>query len=106
MKAKNSMHRRDFSRLLAGATLGSGVLPAFRSPAASTEAQVSFRLSVMLWTIYRKLPFEQRLEKVAEAGYHAVELVNEYEKWSPDENMRNGRRMSSVAPQPNSGPWA
>jgi hydroxypyruvate isomerase len=96
MKAKNSMHRRDFSRLLAGATLGSGVLPAFRSPAASTEAQVSFRLSVMLWTIYRKLPFEQRLEKVAEAGYHAVELVNEYEKWSPDDFRRASAKLRSL----------
>jgi len=76
MKAKNSMHRRDFSRLLAGATLASAVLPAVPSLAASTETQPPFRLSVMLWTIYRKLPFEQRLEKVAEAGYHAVELVD------------------------------
>jgi hydroxypyruvate isomerase len=96
MKARNPMHRRDFARLLAGATLGSGVLPAFRSPAASTEAQVSFRLSVMLWTIYRKLPFEQRLEKVAEAGYHAVELVNEYEKWSPDDFRRASAKLRSL----------
>ena len=36
----------------------------------------------MLWTIYRDLPFDQRLEKVAEAGYSAVELVGEFKKWS------------------------
>lgn len=35
----------------------------------------------MLWTVEPKLPFEQRLEKVAEAGYGAVELVREFEKW-------------------------
>jgi hydroxypyruvate isomerase len=36
----------------------------------------------MLWTVFRDLPFEQRLEKVAEAGYRNVELVGEYEKWT------------------------
>jgi hydroxypyruvate isomerase len=35
----------------------------------------------MLWTVYRDLPFSQRLEKVHEAGYHAVELVREFENW-------------------------
>ena len=41
-----------------------------------------FGLSVMLWTVFTNLPFEQRLEKVAEAGYRNVELVGEYHKWS------------------------
>jgi hydroxypyruvate isomerase len=50
----------------------------------------------MLWTIYGKLPFDQRLEKVAEAGYHAVELVNEYEKWSPDEFRRASSKLRSL----------
>jgi hydroxypyruvate isomerase len=96
MKAGNSVHRRDFSRLLAGATLGSAVLPALPSLAATTETQPPFRLSVMLWTIYQKLPFDQRLEKVAEAGYHAVELVNEYEKWSPDDFRRVSAKLRSL----------
>jgi hydroxypyruvate isomerase len=90
------MHRRDFSRLLAGATLGSTILPALPVLAATTDTQPPFRLSVMLWTIYRKLPFDQRLEKVAEAGYHAVELVNEYEKWSPDDFRRASTRLRSL----------
>jgi hydroxypyruvate isomerase len=47
-----------------------------------------FKLSVMLWTVYEKLPFDQRLEKVAEAGYHAVELVNEYKNFSKDDYAR------------------
>jgi len=42
----------------------------------------------MLWTIYRDLPFEQRLDKVAQAGYHAVELVGEFKDWS-DQDFRN-----------------
>jgi len=36
----------------------------------------------MLWTIEGKLPFERRLEMVAEAGYHNVELVGEYRDWT------------------------
>ena len=39
----------------------------------------------MLWTVYQKLPFEQRLEKVAEAGYSAVELVEEYKNFSKED---------------------
>lgn len=42
----------------------------------------AFELSVMLWTVFRDLPFEQRLERVAEAGYHKVELVGEYKDWT------------------------
>ncbi len=41
-----------------------------------------FPLSVMLWTVFRELPFEERLKKVAEAGYTNVELVGEYAKWT------------------------
>jgi hydroxypyruvate isomerase len=36
----------------------------------------------MLWTIYGGLPFEERLAKVAEAGYSNIELVGEYRDWS------------------------
>jgi hydroxypyruvate isomerase len=46
------------------------------------DAGVPFSLSVMLWTVFSHLPFEQRLEKVAEAGYRNVELVGEYEHWT------------------------
>jgi hydroxypyruvate isomerase len=47
----------------------------------------------MLWTVFRDLPFERRLEKVAEAGYTNVELVGEYEKWSQtDFDRANAKR--------------
>jgi hydroxypyruvate isomerase len=36
----------------------------------------------MLWTVFTDLPFEERLARVAEAGYSNVELVGEYSKWS------------------------
>jgi hydroxypyruvate isomerase len=90
------MDRRDFSRLLAGGVLGSVVLPALPSQAVSIEGEASFRFSVMLWTIYRDLPFEQRIEKVAEAGYHAVELVDEYKNWSPEDFRRASAKLRAL----------
>ena len=50
----------------------------------------------MLWTVYRNLPFEQRLEKVAEAGYQAVELVDEYKNWSTEEFRRVSLKVRSL----------
>lgn len=47
-----------------------------------------FPLSVMLWTVFRDLPFEERLAKVAEAGYTNIELVGEYSKWGEDDYVR------------------
>ena len=88
------MNRRAFARNLAGAALGTAALkmaafgsPASEGPVALSEAPgVPFKLSVMLWTVFQKLPFEQRLEKVSEAGYKYVELVGaEYRKWSEDD---------------------
>jgi len=89
------MNRRSFTQnLAAGALIGAA--SAF-SPAAvvavDNPATVPFQLSVMLWTVYRDLPFEQRLQKVAEAGYRNVELVGEYEKWTDaDFNRANAKR--------------
>jgi hydroxypyruvate isomerase len=84
------MNRREFSKNILGSTLGAAAaLPHWvHATAASSSAQpipaaaTPFPLSIMLWTIYRDLPFDQRLEKVAEAGYNAVELVGEFHKWS------------------------
>ena len=36
----------------------------------------------MLWTVFNDLPFEQRLERIVEAGYTNIELVGEYGKWA------------------------
>src|SRR5271165_7219396 len=81
------MDRRTFAKAgacLAASALGSGRLAAADVPASSGELTAApFRLSVMLWTVFRDLPFEQRLEKVASAGYTNVELVGEYAKWTP-----------------------
>ncbi len=95
------MNRRAFARSVAGTLLSASVLnhqeiyAANVSEAAETGALSvpPFKLSVMLWTVFRDLPFEQRLEKVAEAGYRNVELVGEYEKWTDqDFDRANAKR--------------
>ena len=57
-------------------------LDAFGRTAEAESSAIPFQFSIMLWTVFRKLPFEQRLEKVVEAGYKNVELVGEYKRWS------------------------
>jgi hydroxypyruvate isomerase len=42
----------------------------------------------MLWTVFRNMPFEERLEKVSDAGYKNVELIGEYGKWSEQDWSR------------------
>ena len=94
------MNRRTFTRaaggILAGSMLPARPVLAEEPPvpvAAGSTAEAPFGLSVMLWTVFRDLPFEERLEKVAAAGYTNVELVGEYEKWSEQDFARaNAKR--------------
>ncbi len=94
------MNRRTFTQTLAGTVAGayglthaSNLFGRNSKSAASQRAGLPFELSVMLWTVYPNLPFDQRLEKVAEAGYHNVELVGEYENWTEaDFNRVNAKR--------------
>jgi hydroxypyruvate isomerase len=93
------MDRRQFARSLAGAAVGAAALPAALVPsvsAADAKPALPFKLSVMLWTVYHDLPFEQRLEKIAEAGYGSVELVNEFNKWSDDDFRRFNAKKRSL----------
>jgi hydroxypyruvate isomerase len=79
-----------------------------RTASAASESEgVPFSLSVMLWTIYRDLPFEQRLEKVAEAGYHAVELVGEFKDWKKQDfaDARRKKRELRVEFDGTTGVW-
>lgn len=82
------MNRRSFSKTLAGAAFGSAVSSSLAPSLASAASSKPLNVSVMLWTVFTKLPFEQRLEKVVEAGYHNVELVGEYRHWSDAEFTR------------------
>ena len=62
----------------------------------SGSNSLPFNLSVMLWTVYKDLPFEQRLEKVAEVGYQAVELVKEFENWTDADFRRANSKKRSL----------
>jgi hydroxypyruvate isomerase len=90
------MNRRTFVQSVAGTVVGvcglsqSSRLFSQESTLAANKRDgtgVPFKLSVMLWTVFTNLPFEQRVEKVAEAGYKNVELVGEYDNWT-DEDFR------------------
>ena len=80
------MNRRTFAQSFAVAAVAAAV-PAFQTVAGGAVARrlPPFSISVMLWTVFTDLPFEQRLAKIAEAGYSNVELVGEYAKWSEAE---------------------
>jgi hydroxypyruvate isomerase len=84
------MNRRSFTQALAAAALTAIVPPveAARAIAEPASKPAAFPLSIMLWTVFTDLPFEQRLAKVAEAGYTNVELVGEYRNWSADDFAR------------------
>jgi hydroxypyruvate isomerase len=98
------MNRRQFSFKTAAALVAS-TFSRGRATARPAESQhlgqaadkdLKFKLSVMLWTVFRDLPFEQRLEKVAQAGYRYVELVSEYAQWSEDDFARANKRCKEL----------
>jgi hydroxypyruvate isomerase len=105
------MRRREFVSACAAAALaGAATGPSARArtaPAASESEGMPFSLSVMLWTVYRDLPFEQRLEKVAEAGYHAVELVGEFKDWKKQDfaGARRKKRELGIEFDGTTGVW-
>ncbi len=96
------MNRRTFNRILAGAGVGSISAPSLLSAASSAPAQarpttVPYKISIMLWTVFRNLPFEERLERVSEAGFHAVELVGEFKNWSDADYRRVNRKKRELS---------
>jgi len=77
------MDRRQFTQAFATSAFVAAASPALPALEGSgSPSSAPFPLSVMLWTVFNNLPFEERLAKVAEAGYSNVELVGEYAKWS------------------------
>ncbi len=96
------MDRRTFNKTLIGATAssaaaGGGLLASGSSgtPEASL-VESPFKVSIMIWTVFHGLPFEQRMEKVAEAGYRAVQLVNEPLQWSEDDFRLYNRKRAEL----------
>jgi hydroxypyruvate isomerase len=99
------MNRREFGRNvtsaavgLAAASVAPGMTFAEAAPLQDKEAAgaASYKVSVMLWTVFRGQPFAQRLEKVAEAGYHAVELVDEFKGWTKDDFAAARKKKSEL----------
>jgi hydroxypyruvate isomerase len=83
--------RRQFVALCAAATLTAAAAHwknAFAREPAGPAPEAQDRFSVMLWTVERNSPFDQRVSKVADAGYHAIELVKEYKDWTPTDFAR------------------
>jgi len=84
------MNRREFGKLGAGAALASACVGAAGQSIGNAKR---VRFSVMLWALEKLAPFERCVEWVAEAGYQGVELVGEFQKWSPPERAAILTRM-------------
>jgi hydroxypyruvate isomerase len=103
------VRRREFFGACAGAAVVSAYASAgFAEPTlgqATASGSPPFSLSVMLWTVYQKLPFEQRLGKVVEAGYSSVELVEEYKNFTKQDfaNFRAKKRELGLTVDATSG---
>jgi hydroxypyruvate isomerase len=64
--------------------------------AVADSGQAGTQISVMMWTLNKLGTFEENLERVAQAGYHHVELVGEFKKWSDDDYRRILARMEAL----------
>src|ERR1041385_930054 len=94
------MNRRAFNRTAAGLlSISLGKRVSGMEGVDSASSRLPYDLSVMLWTIFQGLPFEKRLEKVAQAGYKNVELVGEYEKWTGQdfESVNHKRKQLGIS---------
>jgi hydroxypyruvate isomerase len=87
------MNRREFSQLIAGAMLGEAVASAGIRSAPATKG---VRFSFMLWALTKQASFDRCVEIVAAAGYQGIELVGEFQKWSPEETQRILARVHSL----------
>lgn len=87
------MNRREFSGMAASAALASGLL---RAEAQQAGGANRVRFSFMLWALEKQAPFDRCVEWVAEAGYQGVELVGEFQKWSPQQRAQVMARMRSL----------
>ncbi len=79
--------------MMGGGLLGLAAGPAL---AAFGPPVAKPRFSVMLWTLEGKAPFDRCLETVAAAGYQGVELVGEFQRWTPEETGRVLTRMRAL----------
>jgi hydroxypyruvate isomerase len=83
--------RRSFAQLITAAL----ALPS-TSLAEQDKGLVATQFSVMMWALNKQGTFEQNLERVAQAGYAHVELVDEFKHWSDEDQRRILARMKAL----------
>jgi len=74
------MNRRTFAQTVAATALAA-VAPKLPAASLAPAPAPQYGLSVMLWTVFKDLPFEERMAKVVESGYNKIQLVGEYRNW-------------------------
>jgi hydroxypyruvate isomerase len=92
------LSRRRFAGACAAAAFGAAAAQLAQTARAANllspvPKSPDVLLSVMLWTVEPKLSFDRRLAVVADAGYHAVELVHEYAGWSAADFAQARRQL-------------
>jgi hydroxypyruvate isomerase len=83
--------RRSFAQLIT-ATLA---LPS-NALAQPDSRLAASQFSVMMWALNKQGTFEQNLERVAQAGYRHIQLVDEFKHWSDDDKRRILARMKTL----------
>ena len=81
---------------MTAASLAGRALAPLAAQAVADSGQAGAQFSVMIWTLNKLGTFDENLERVAQAGYHHVELVGEFKKWSEDDYRRILARMEAL----------
>jgi hydroxypyruvate isomerase len=81
---------------MTAASLAGRAIAPLAAQAVADSGQASTQFSVMIWTLNKLGTFDENLERVAQAGYHHVELVGEFKKWSEDDYRRILARMEAL----------
>jgi hydroxypyruvate isomerase len=83
--------RRSFAQLITAAL----ALPSNALAQPDIHLAAS-QFSVMMWALNKQGKFEQNLERVAQAGYRHIQLVDEFKHWSDDDKRRILARMATL----------
>jgi hydroxypyruvate isomerase len=91
------VNRRVFGKLMAAAVaVQVGAPRGLMAQAAGDAGLAATQFSVMMWALNAHGTFEENLERVAQAGYHHVQLVGEFRKWAEADWQRILARMKAL----------
>ena len=91
------LSRRGFGRLMGAAFAARVIVPGrLMGQAQAGVDEPGPQFSVMMWALNKRGSFEENLERVAQAGYHHVELVGEFARWSEADWTRILARMRAL----------